>query len=265
VRLPLPATDEIGKGRENTQAAERASKGKRALTGDGEPSRSLAIVNISAKKAVIFDMDGLLLDSERPVRDAWRMAMKELELPWVEPAYLEMIGRDGRDSRAICLKHFGESFPYDGICTRVRVILDESLGSDGYDLKAGVIELLDYLAARMVPCAVATSTLGSRARRRLEQAGIARYLSALSGGDEVSQGKPAPDLFLLTAKKLEVSPENCIVLEDSPSGAVAANVAGMAVVLVPDLKPPPEEVRRFALAVLPSLREIQPVIEAWLG
>ena len=163
-------------------------------------------MNPTRAGAVIFDMDGLLIDSERPVRDAWFQAMHELNLSWNEPMYLEMVGRDHRDSRALCLENFGDQFPYDQICARVRVILDHRLGTRGYDLKPGALEILDFLAQHSTPCAVASSTVIERVRRRLDQAGVLKFMRAVSGGDEVSRGKPAPDLFLLTAKKLGVSP-----------------------------------------------------------
>lgn len=215
-------------------------------------------------KAVIFDMDGLLLDSERPVREAWMAAMNQTGHAWDEAAYLEMLGRNERDSRAICLKNFGGEFPYDDICSRVRSILLERIGKTGYELMAGAGETVKYLAGRSVPCGVATSTAGARARLRLEQAGLLQYMRAVCGGDEVAHGKPEPDLFLLVASKLGVIPQRCLVLEDSPSGAEGAVKAGMQVLLIPDVKPPTENVRDIALGVYASLHDCRAALDRWL-
>lgn len=216
-------------------------------------------------KVVIFDMDGLLLDSERPVRDAWLAETRTRGYSLDPATYLEAVGRSNRDTREIFCRHFGTDFPFDEICSRVQAILEQNVERSGYALKDGAIELLEYLASRSVPCLVATSTERPEARARLLKAKILSYIHEISGGDEVSRGKPEPDLFLLAAKKQGVAPHQCLVLEDSEFGARAAHAAGMEVIVVPDLKEPPQDVRDFSLGIFPSLRESRPTVERWLA
>ncbi len=216
-------------------------------------------------KAVIFDMDGLLLDSERPYRDAWLVVSNQKGYPLNASTYMQAVGRDDRDTRAIFCAHFGNDFPYDEICADVRLIMDRETGERGHALKDGVLDLLEYLVLRSIPCAVATSTMRQKALMRLGQANILRYIRDVSGGDEVAKGKPEPDLYLLAAKKLGIAPGHCLVFEDSAPGARAAHKAGMDVIVVPDLMEPPEDVRGFALGIFSSLGNARATVERWVG
>ena len=216
-------------------------------------------------KAVIFDMDGLLLDSERPYRDAWLVVSNQKGYRLTDQMYLQAVGRDDRDTRAIFCGHFGDNFPYDEICADVRVIMDRHTGERGHALKDGVLNLLEYLAQQSIPCGVATSTMRQKAMARLGQANILRYIRDVSGGDEVTKGKPEPDLYLLAAKKLGVDPAQCLAFEDSAPGARAARKAGMTVIVIPDLMEPPEDVRGFSLGVFSSLRDARAVVDRWVG
>jgi len=209
-------------------------------------------------------MDGLLLDSERPYRDAWLTISTKKGFPLTESIYLQAVGRDDRDTREIFCAQFGDNFPYDEICADVRVIMDRHTGQGGHALKDGVLDLLKYLGQRSVPCAVATSTVLQKAVARLGQANILRYIRDVSGGDEVTKGKPEPDLYLLAAKKLGAAPARCLVFEDSAPGARAANKAGMRVIVIPDLMEPPADVRSFSLGIFASLGHARSEIERWL-
>lgn len=215
-------------------------------------------------RAVIFDMDGLLLDSERPYRDAWLAIANSKGYLLSESIYLQAVGRDDRDTREIFRAHFGDGFPYDEIYADVRVMIDQHTGRGGHALKDNVLDLLEYLAQRSIPCAVATSTMREKAVARLRQANILRYMREVCGGDEVTHGKPEPDLYLLAAKKLGVAPDKCLVFEDSAPGARAAHRAGMGVIVIPDLMEPPDDVRSFSLDVFSSLRHSRPAIDGWL-
>jgi HAD superfamily hydrolase (TIGR01509 family) len=216
-------------------------------------------------RAIIFDMDGLLLDSERPYRDAWLVVGNKKGFPLTESIYLQAVGRDDRDTRAIFCAQFGEGFPYDEICADVRAMMDRHTGEKGHALKDGVLDLLEDLKQRAIPCAVATSTMRQKAMARLEQANILRYFRDVSGGDEVTRGKPEPDLYLLAAKKSGIVPGRCLAFEDSAPGARAADKAGMRVMVIPDLMEPPDDVCGFSLGVFSSLRLARPAIELWLG
>jgi len=220
---------------------------------------------LSPFRAAIFDMDGLLLDSERPVRAAWQAATREFGVSLDDARYLELIGRNERDSRALLEQWLAPACSYDAARARAGALLDEALGVAGYAVKAGVLELLQALRARGVPCAVASSTHREEVELRLAQAGLAPYFDGFNGGDEVVRGKPEPDLFLLAAERLGEPPARCLVFEDSEHGARGAIAAGMSVVIVPDLKTPADVACEAILAVLGSLHDARLHLDTWFA
>jgi HAD superfamily hydrolase (TIGR01509 family) len=216
-------------------------------------------------RAAVFDMDGLLLDSERPVRDAWRAATREFGVSLSDTDYLAVVGRSEVDSRAELQRLLGAGVSYEAVRARAGVIVEQALGTDGYAVKAGVVALLRALHDRGVICVVASSTHHEEVRQRLERAGLAGYFSAISGGDEVERGKPHPDLFLLAAQRAGHDPSLCLVFEDSEHGARGAIAAGMSVVIVPDLKTPSDDAAAACVAVLASLHDAQVHVVDWFG
>jgi HAD superfamily hydrolase (TIGR01509 family) len=216
-------------------------------------------------RAAIFDMDGLLLDSERPVRAAAHQATREFGVSLDDARYLELIGRNERDSRALLEQWLAPACTYDTARERAGALLADALGVAGYAVKAGVVELLQALRARGVPCAVASSTHREEVEFRLGQAGLAPFFDGFNGGDEVVRGKPAPDLFLLAAERLGQPPARCLVFEDSEHGARGAMAAGMSVVIVPDLKTPADDACEASLAVLETLHDARLHIDRWFA
>lgn len=216
-------------------------------------------------RAAIFDMDGLLIDSERPVRTAWQDATREFGITLDDARYLELVGRNERDSRALLEQWLAPACSYDAARARADALLAEALGATGYAVKAGVVDLLQALRTRGVPCAVASSTHRVEVELRLAQAGLARFFDGFNGGDEVVRGKPAPDLFLLAAQRLGQPPASCLVFEDSEHGARAAIAAGMSVVIVPDLKTPADDACAASLAVLSSLQDARLHVAGWFA
>lgn len=214
-------------------------------------------------KAAIFDMDGLLLDSERPIRDAWLLAAHRNNIGLTETDYLKVVGRNETDAKAILGGIFDERFSFEEARGHVAILLAESNATRGYAVKPGALALLSWLSARAVPCCVASSTRGTEVRRRLDQTALIAFFGAICGGDEVARGKPSPDLFLLASQRLGVRPEDCLVFEDSEHGAIGARAAGMSVVIVPDLKLPSADVRANCIAVLQSLEHALPRCDAW--
>ncbi len=210
-------------------------------------------------------MDGLLIDSERPIRDAWLQVARELGAPLQEHDYLQVVGRGEADSRRLLQQRLGPHVSYDTVRERVGVMLAQRQGAQGFAVKAGVMALLQQLCERGVPCGVASSTQRAEVERRLQQAQLARFFDHLSGGDEVTRGKPHPDLFLLAAQRAQQAPRACLVFEDSEHGARGAIAAGMSVVIVPDLKMPGDEARAASLAVLASMHDAQAHIDLWFG
>lgn len=215
------------------------------------------------KKAIICDMDGLLIDSERPTRDAWFAVAKQRGFHMDDSIYLQMVGRNIHDSKGLMLRHYGEDFPFSTVVQAVGDHL-KSTNSHQHSLKPGVLDLLKELKSMGAKTGVATSTGSKFAPGRLEHVGISSYFDAVSCGDEVTRGKPEPDLFLLAATRLKVEPVNCLVLEDSPYGARGAQKAGMKVIIVQDLIPPPEDVRGFALGVYENMFDAKAAVLRWL-
>jgi HAD superfamily hydrolase (TIGR01509 family) len=213
--------------------------------------------------AAVFDMDGLLLDSERLIRDAWIQASFENGIAFSESVYLEVVGRNSADSTSILMDHIGDDLVFSKICAQADTLLSERTISLGYPVKPGAIELLSLLNERNIPCCVASSTNRAEVRRRLQKSGLDGFFDAIVGGDEVLKGKPNPDLFLLAAGRIGVSPGHCLVFEDSEHGARGAIAAGMSAILVPDLKTPCAGVQAMCVNVLPSLVEALPLCEAW--
>jgi len=216
-------------------------------------------------RAAIFDMDGLLLDSERPIRDAWLQAARELGAPLDDVSYLDLVGRNQTDSRALLQARLGTAFSYETLRDNANRLLAEMLAARSYAVKAGVLALLQALHERSVTCVVASSTAHAEVERHLHHAGLAAFFSGFSGGDEVARGKPHPDLFLLAAQRAGQQPEDCLVFEDSEHGARGALAAGMGVVIVPDLKTPADDACAASLAVLRSLHDALVRLDDWFG
>jgi HAD superfamily hydrolase (TIGR01509 family) len=208
-------------------------------------------------RAVIFDMDGLMLDTERVALVAWKEAATSLGLPFEPELARRMIGRNNADCRALILDHHGDDFPIDALLVATGDAYEAIVAREGIALKAGLTELLDWLEASGIERAVATSTRRSRALAKLERTGLLPRFRALVGGDEIARGKPAPDIFLAAVLRLEAEAGECIVLEDSEPGVRAALAAGIAPIMVPDLHPPSADLLALSPLVLPSLVDVR--------
>ncbi len=214
-------------------------------------------------KAVVFDMDGLLLDSERPTRAAWRAAAAAFGVPLSEEEYLSVVGLNHAASAARMLGWFGgDAARFAAAGAQAAAALSNG---PPFDPKPGARRLLETLAEARIPCAVASSTHRAEVERRLTRAGLLGHFSALCGGDEVVHGKPAPDLYLLALQRLGATPATSLAFEDSGHGVQAALAAGLATVAVPDLKAPSPEWLSRCLAVLPSLDAVGARSPEWFG
>ena len=208
-------------------------------------------------EVVIFDMDGLMLDTERLAPQAWHDAKEALGVDFDMSLLDAMVGRNYQDCRALILERHGASFPTDRLMDAWHVAYDAIVARDGIAIKHGLFDLLDWLEQAHIPKAVATSTRRSRALAKLESAGLASRFAALVGGDEIARGKPAPDIFLRAAERLGVQPASCVVLEDSAPGIRAALAAGMTPIMVPDQHQPAPDILASGTLVLPSLAHVQ--------
>ena len=184
---------------------------------------------MSGNKAVLFDMDGVIFDSERAVLAVWRELAAEQGLPGIGEVFLQCVGTNKRRTEEILLAAY-PSLDFRAFDGEVRALRE-----------------------RKLPLALASSTDSAVVRRELEEAGLLGYFDAVIGGDQVHVSKPNPEIFLLAAQALDAAPEDCFVIEDSFNGIRAARAAGMHGVMVPDLLPPDGEMERLAEVILPDL------------
>lgn len=211
--------------------------------------------------AVIFDMDGLLIDSERVIMQAWLAAAADVGIALAPDAFRGVIGLSGPETRVILARLVGGETALAAVASAARARLRDDGG--GFPLKAGAADLLASLAARGVPCAVASSSRRAEIDRRLAAVGVRDRFVAAAGGDEVDRGKPDPAVYRLAASRLGVDPRRCLAFEDSGHGLAAALAAGMSAVHVPDLSEVPAPLRARCVAVLPSLVDALAHLPRW--
>jgi HAD superfamily hydrolase (TIGR01509 family) len=217
---------------------------------------------VTLPRAVIFDMDGLMLDTEPLAARAWDDAARASGIAFDAAVTHQLIGRTFSDCRALIHEHHGGGdYPVDTLMAAWHDAYDAIVLRDGLVLKEGLVDLLDWLGQRAIPHAVATSTRRARAIDKLERTGLWPRFAALVGGDEVERGKPAPDIFLLAASRLSTPPGECLVLEDSAPGLRAAAAAGIPAIMVPDLSAPPAAVAGRPPRVMRTLHDVR----AWLA
>lgn len=208
-------------------------------------------------RAFIFDMDGLMLDSERITNQAWQRASADFGYDMSEEVARECVGTSPPVAEAIYKQHLGPDFPYHEV-RKVKVkYFQERIQNEGLQLKTGLLELLDLLESRSLRRAVASSTEQPAVNERLTMTGLLPRFDVVVAGNDVSHLKPAPDLFLEAARRLKVDAQQCLVIEDTPYGVVAALGAKMPVILVPDLAPIPEQLGQLTVGVFPSLVEVR--------
>lgn len=210
-------------------------------------------------RAVVFDMDGLLIDSEPLYRRAWGLAAGDLRYAFPDHLYDRFYGRSFDDCMEMIRAEIDPDFPVEAFRAACRLRSAEEQARTGFPLKPGAEEIVLAVKSLGLPAAVATMTKRADAFRALGI--LADHLSVLTGGDEVPRGKPEPDIYLETFRRLDVQPGEVVALEDSAPGARAALASGAAVIVVPDILPPPPDVAARALAVVPSLSEARRLLE----
>lgn len=209
-----------------------------------------------AIEAVIFDMDGLMIDTERIAQKAWQQVGDEWGYTFSDDVYMQAIGRTKEDTGILFKEAYGESFPFAEMYAQKQALLHEAVLHGEIPIKAGLVELLDWLEAAQMPKAVATSTARPTATIKLRKTGLIDRFPVTVCGDEIVNGKPAPDIYLKAAAGLGIDPSKCLVLEDSEAGTLAAYTAGMTPIIVPDMKQPSAEARTIAYAVVESLHDV---------
>ena len=212
--------------------------------------------------AVVFDMDGVLFDTERLCQDSWLAIADENGLPDMDKIFPRCIGLNANDSRQIVMGAYGEDFDYEGFRQRASEWFRDYIEKNGLPLKPGTREILAWLKENGWRIGLASSTRRTTVLNHLEQAGISEYFSVVVTGDMVEHSKPRPDIYLMACRELGVEPEKAYAIEDSPNGIRSAHVAGMTPLMVPDMIPPDEEMVRLSRRIFKDLMEVMNFLKA---
>ena len=175
--------------------------------------------------AVIFDLGGLILDTERPSFIAWRRVLADRGYLLSEDQYFQILGHTIEDAEIIFHNAFGPNLPFNEILVQKQIYLDKYTAAHGIAIKPGLFEVLDVLEKLSKRIALASSSGIELVEQRLIDAGVEGRFKTIVTGNDVRNGKPSPDIFLLAAKKIDIAPNLCIVLEDSEAGIQAAHSA----------------------------------------
>lgn len=211
-------------------------------------------------KAVVFDMDGVIFDSERLVIACWKIIADKYGVPDIEAICHECLGVNATETKQKFLNHYGQDFPYDAYKSEMSRLFHERYDGGRLPMKKGVAELLQYLKDAGVKVALASSTRREVVEQELKDAGIVHYFDVVIGGDMVTRSKPQPDIFLKACEELGVEPREAFAIEDSYNGIRAAATGKLRALMVPDLMEPTQEMRELAEQIFENLLEVKDYI-----
>lgn len=207
-------------------------------------------------RAVVFDMDGILFDTERICQYSWIQVAKRRGLPGMEDVFSRCIGLNSAGSRQIVTEAYGEDFDYEDFRTETSIWFWDYIEANGLPVMPGAEKLLCWLKGSGWILGLASSTRSTTVLKHLEQAGFSEYFSTVVTGDMVKHSKPQPDIYLQTCSKLNVNPEEAYAIEDSPNGIRSAHAAGMCPLMVPDMIAPDEEMRNLSYRIFEDLTQV---------
>ncbi|MCR5494712.1 MAG: HAD family phosphatase [Treponema sp.] len=210
-------------------------------------------------KAVIFDMDGVLLDTETISWKTWRIAAEEYGLKDIDSANSKCMGANRIHIAEILKSIYGQDFDGIKFLNRTSELFDEIEKSQGIPLMPFTEEALDYLTGKYT-LALASSTRKFKVYRQLGACKIIQYFETITCGDQVENSKPAPDIYLKACESIGIKPENCAAIEDSPNGVRSAKAAGLYTIMIPDKIQPDEELKALSDKILKNLGEIKSIL-----
>lgn len=208
------------------------------------------------QKSVIFDMDGVIFDSEQAIVDLWVELAKEENIPNIKDTIMKCIGINENATEQVMFEAYGQDFPYRELKKIISKRYHEKYDDGRLPMKPFVKELLEYLKGQGYKMAIASSTKSPTVIMQIKAANIYEYFDVVIGGEMVSRSKPNPDIFLKAVEDLGANPEDTYVIEDSYNGIRAAYAANLKGIMVPDLLPPTEEMQEKAVIILNNLGEI---------
>lgn len=211
--------------------------------------------------AVIFDMDGILFDTERLCERSWLAVAEKHGFSGMKEVFPKCIGLNANDSRRVVMDAYGEDFDYPRFREEVSVWYQDYIEKNGLPVMKGVSGILDWLKKNNWKVGLASSTRRSSVENHLKQAGFRDYFSVVVTGDMVEHSKPQPDIYLLACRELGVEPEETYAIEDSPNGIRSAHAAGMLPLMVPDMLEPDEELRRLCRGIFRDLDEVREFLD----
>lgn len=211
-------------------------------------------------KGAVFDMDGVLLNSEILYQRFWLEALKSFGYDANKNHIMALRSLTGKKAEEKLHSFFGNSLDYPSVKAKRIELMDEFVEENGVEMKYGVDILLPYLKDKGVRLALATSSPYERAKNHLSRVGLFQYFDEICCGNMVANSKPAPDIYLFACEKLGLAPQDCIAVEDSPNGALSAIGAGCKTIFVPDLSPCPKDLQENVFAVCENLEEIKKIV-----
>ena len=207
-------------------------------------------------KAIIFDMDGLMIDSERVTFECYQEILKGMNLTMDEEFYKTLLGKPLKGIYQRFYDVYGNDFPIEDVIKDVHALMAKRFETEGVPIKTGLKSLLEYLKENNYKTIVATSSNRDRVDTILSQAQITDYFDDSICGDEVTKGKPNPEVFLKSCQKLGVNVDEAIVLEDSEAGIQASYDAGIQVICIPDMKYPEKQYEEKTFKILKDLNGV---------
>lgn len=212
-------------------------------------------------KAIIFDMDGILIDTESLVGECWMEIAEKNNIVGMMDVIHRCIGLNKNDTKQLVMDTYGPDFEYDRFAQICSKRFKELVAERGLPMKKGVREILTFLRDANIPIGLASSTKEETVRSQMTDLGLIDFFKEIVGGDAVEHSKPNPEIYLIACEKMGYAPADCMAVEDSPNGIRAASRAGMETVMVPDLVQPDEEMRRTADHIFEDLLELKEYIK----
>lgn len=213
------------------------------------------------EKAVVFDMDGIIFDTENMIWKVWRKVAKKRHMEDIDSALRACLGVNVQGTTEIFLDKYGQDFDMEGFLKEAAILFNETVEKEGIPVKKGVYELLAYLSENGYKIALASSTQTEKVIKELKEADLYQYFEVIVGGDQVTRSKPDPEIYLTACHKIGVDPEEAYAIEDSFNGIRSAASAGLKAIMVPDILQPNETIMPLVYRVFESLLDVKVFLE----